>query len=56
MPEMVEVVKNQDKRSGQCIVWFCWSVIGVTSLTHLGLLMGHGRNTTSLGSNGISNI
>ena len=34
MPEMVEVVKNQDKHSGQCIVWLCWSVTGVTSLAH----------------------
>ena len=34
MAEMAEVVKNQDKRSGQCIVWLCWSDTAVTSLTH----------------------
>ena len=31
---MAEMVKNQDKRSGQCIVWLCWSDTAVTSLTH----------------------
>ena len=24
MPEIVEMVKNQDKRGGQCIIWLCW--------------------------------
>ena len=35
MPEMVEVVKNQDKRGGHTLFGYAGSATGVTSLTHL---------------------
>ena len=41
MPEMVEVVKKQDKRSGQCIVWLC---------------IGTGRLSLSISAKGQTNI